>query len=542
MNTRRAAKSQVVVLSALAIACWACCGGVSNAADPLPVTYRLLFERDKTGVHGITFSRDGRFTKVHGSDKIMEVWDLARCRQAFQAEDVMYTGWQRRGDVAFGRKKDAYVYFSPTGKTSWSLPVLKDRVVCGTHCWWAVTREPAQGLVLWDLLNGKQAGRLGHPNTDLRQLTGVHMTGGKVRVTGTLADHSIVVWPVEQPSTSVKVGPHHGAAWQVVFSRDRSRVLTRGPAGAVVWDAVTGRRLSTLGPFRAAVFTADGKRGVTLGSSARLWDAGTGKRLGELEPRELEHLPKVPEIHLAPDGRTLCLATHFGWRGGRVWLWDLETGQLRADIQAKPTALDSPIRPTRLFTLQGDTAQVHDLSGGKLIATLRRVDCPTPVFWSDDGTRLVLGDRANWRLSLWSLESGRRLGTYPGWLCGWSNERLVIFGPAKGRINRVTVVDCKTGRVSVVLKHAAGFSGPWAQSEAARRIATCIPDGSVRVWDLSSGRLLADVRAHDGPVAEVRLSADGRTLATRGKKDGKIRFWQCPASAVGPTPTPTGSE
>jgi len=347
MNTRRSAKPQAVALSTLAIACWACCGGVSSAADPPPVKYRLLFERNKTGVHGITFSRDGRFTKIHGSDKLMEVWDLARCQQVFEAEHVMHTGWQRRWGVVYGRKKDAYVYFSATGKTSWSLPVLKDRVVCGTHSEWVVTREPGEGLVLWDVLNGEKAGRLGHPNTDLRELAGVHVTGGKVRVVGKLPDHSIVVWPAEEPSRSVKIGPHHGAPWQVVFSRDRSRILTRGPAGALVWDAATGRCLSELGPFKAAVFTADGKRAVTLGSSARLWEAGTGKRLGELEPPELKRLSKVPDIHLAPDGRTLCLATHFGWRGGRVWLWDLETGELQADIQAKPTALDSPTRPTR---------------------------------------------------------------------------------------------------------------------------------------------------------------------------------------------------
>ena len=45
-----------------------------------------------------------------------------------------------------------------------------------------------------------------------------------------------------------------------------------------------------------------------------------------------------------------------------------------------------------------------------------------------------------------------------------------------------------------------------------------------RLWEGTSGRLLATLEGHTGPVYGVALSADGRLLAT-GSVDGTIRLW-----------------
>jgi WD40 repeat protein len=49
-------------------------------------------------------------------------------------------------------------------------------------------------------------------------------------------------------------------------------------------------------------------------------------------------------------------------------------------------------------------------------------------------------------------------------------------------------------------------------------------DGSVRLWDVAEGNLLATVHAHSGTAWGVALSADGRLLATSGV-DGLVRLW-----------------
>ena len=48
-------------------------------------------------------------------------------------------------------------------------------------------------------------------------------------------------------------------------------------------------------------------------------------------------------------------------------------------------------------------------------------------------------------------------------------------------------------------------------------------DGSVRLWDLTTGTARAVLRGHADGVASVAFSPDGRTLASAG---GEAKLWQ----------------
>jgi WD40 repeat protein len=52
----------------------------------------------------------------------------------------------------------------------------------------------------------------------------------------------------------------------------------------------------------------------------------------------------------------------------------------------------------------------------------------------------------------------------------------------------------------------------------------CGKDGSIRVWEVSRGQLLAMLRGHKGRACSVALSADGKTLAA-GDEDGQLLRW-----------------
>ena len=49
-------------------------------------------------------------------------------------------------------------------------------------------------------------------------------------------------------------------------------------------------------------------------------------------------------------------------------------------------------------------------------------------------------------------------------------------------------------------------------------------DGTVRIWDLSNGRLVATLKGHSASVFAVAFSPDGRRLAT-GSDNGELKLW-----------------
>jgi WD40 repeat protein len=69
-----------------------------------------------------------------------------------------------------------------------------------------------------------------------------------------------------------------------------------------------------------------------------------------------------------------------------------------------------------------------------------------------------------------------------------------------------------------------------------RTLASCGQDGTIRLWDHASGRLLRILRGHDGDVDYVAFSPDGRKLASGGD-DGAVRLWEAesgkPLSTLG---------
>jgi WD40 repeat protein len=129
--------------------------------------------------------------------------------------------------------------------------------------------------------------------------------------------------------------------------------------------------------------------------------------------------------------------------------------------------------------------------------------------WNGSGvdlTRLeLIRTFGPWKISTLS-PSGQALGVYSG--------------------NSIVMVDVRAGRRSLSLDghqqpiHDSGWS------RDGRTFASTGYDGSVRMWDVGTGRALSSVTPHAGYACSVALSGDGRLAATGGSADTFVKIFE----------------
>lgn len=379
---------------------------------------------------------------------------------------------------------------------------------------------------------------------------------------------------------------HQAAVTDARFSPDGRRALT-GSADrtASLWDVAAGTKLFALdhpSGVATARYSPDGRRVLTITRDrmARVWDVETGKRVslleaskpdGMKEPEEDGSTP--PNLHeagaFAPDGRRVVTAF------GVPRVWDADTGKelftLTGHTGWAGCAVFSPDGKTILSGSEDKTARLWDAATGRPLAVLRGHENPV-VFarFSPDGSRiLTLGEN---RLSdegnptpmkeegfgrIWDARTGKQTAALV-WPKGWiGTPRQGVFSPdgsqivtadlqsysslhngAHSVISSISTYDdrrmggpslweASSGRYLQTLR----LADPWdralsaAFTPAGRFIAASATDGVARLWDAATGRELAPLRGHRGPVPSVALSPDGRRALTSGE-DGTARVWE----------------
>jgi WD40 repeat protein len=345
------------------------------------------------------------------------------------------------------------------------------------------------------------------------------------------------------------------------------------PPGAVLRFGTEDLRDPSAGKL---LFLPDGKRLVSAGHSLRVWDLASRKLLADYPcpggyATHLSCSPKGDRLYVfcerllvlnTADGKELLSVPRpkIGWSAcavspdekyaaggttaGDLLLWELPGGkpvpfhgrhEPRAGNNQPNFAPVSNITfhpHRRLMATSGladATVRVWDLQTGKETLRLSQ-GVGTTCMFTPDGKLLMTNDSIQrdgvWcstELLFWDIDTGKVVKRFPGYLgydAAWSHDgKRLVSGHG---CCAVTIFDVETGKQSLKSPQFGTSVGAVAFSTDGALIA--VSAHGLDVWDAKTGKSILDADGHTGLVRELRLSPDGRTLAS-ASTDSTIRLW-----------------
>lgn len=218
--------------------------------------------------------------------------------------------------------------------------------------------------------------------------------------------------------------------------------------------------------------------------------------------------------------------------GPRPEVWATLASALKgAATEAHSAALQEPLLCSALE--QRELARRHAARIAELEAQVqereRQRQLPCPEFVITAGA-----DRA---AHMWSVKSGRRLGTFSGhngqiWSCCLSpDERHLVTTSQDGTAKIWSVED---GRCVSSFSHKERAAPNWAcLTPDMKYLCTAVNDCTAKVWDIKSGKLLKELK-HGNCVNSVCTSPCGAFLFT-ASDDNLGRRWRIPSGGLART-------
>jgi WD40 repeat protein len=354
-------------------------------------------------------------------------------------------------------------------------------------------------------------------------------------IVGASQDKTVKFWNAQTGEPERALAGHTAALLRVAFSPDGKYLASASADKTVkVWDAQTGQERFSLeghtSHVRCVAFSPDGKRIVSGGGlegSVKLWDAETGQ-----EQRTLQgHRNEVYGVAFSPDGQRLVS----GSGDMTVKVWNAQTGQVERTLRVTSSVNRVAFSPDgqRIIGGTGKTVKVWNAQTGQELFSLQgHADYISCVAFSPDGKRIASSSQDQ-TVKLWDAQTGREERTFQGHT---SPVNSVAFSPDGKRL--VSAGFDKTVKVWTLPEPVAASPAPEPEptvqppqpgnavrlllghtdrvhsisfSRDGKRALSCSADGTVRVWDVQTGKELFDVLKAKRPDVQVATwTSDGR--------------------------------
>ncbi len=294
--------------------------------------------------------------------------------------------------------------------------------------------------------------------------------------------------------------------------------------------------------FGGLAWSPDGDA-LVVGTSEGIWL----HKAEDLAPiRQLTEQPYVTALDWSPDGKTIAA----GDADGVIHLWNVETNERVFDLQGFTWVVTSVKWNSAGNLLASgsldETIRIWDTANGEvlqLIEIARGATTDYSVTWSPDAEQIAAqGDEG---ISVWDVQTGELdlslPYNYETPVVKWSPDGNTI---AAGRFGgEVDLWDATTGEhVNTFIADNYSVEA-LAWNPASTLLASNgffpsdeVGDGRLRIWDVRTGELIADVQgglmSGDAYYTNaLAWSPDGSRLASTSD-DGKIYMWDTEAYEV----------
>jgi serine/threonine protein kinase/WD40 repeat protein len=402
--------------------------------------------------------------------------------------------------------------------------------------WLAAGIGRQTGLTVWDLRTKQQAARLAQgeklayaafsPTQPLLAFSSLRITSSGQ------AQSRLHFWDTDKQQMIAEL-PLDDTCFGVAFSRNGSTLATCTDTEITLWQMPSGTKISTY-PRKGQRGDSEGATDFAVTPDSALAAYGSDHDLRVVDLRHGKELWAarpwpMPIIALAfsPDGKTLAGAG--GYALSDIRLWDAatgkETGRLEGHTAWTSSLLFLPDGKRLASSSADQTIRIWDLASQKCVDVLR-------------GPWLEV-----WRVVL--LPDGKTLAssTKDGWICFWDTS---VTHPRQAFVTLPVPVArwrfAPDSRSVLALDHhgeVARWSGTDFQqkesllrpqfdydshvlSDDARLLVTHHRNGVVRVWDISSRKLLHEWTYAAKTEQPLRIQAGGDKLVTWSRSDNLL--------------------
>jgi len=366
-------------------------------------------------------------------------------------------------------------------------------------------------------------------------------------------DRTLYVWDLKSGQCLRTLRGHTAWIYAVAVTFDGQKVISADRAGVIrVWDLESGKLQLTLQspeyPVCALAAMPDGLRAISGSYSLRVWDLVDGQCLQTLEGP----MYGVLAIAITADARLAVAAC----RDDNLWVWDLYDGKCLHILKGHTGTVNAvAVTPNGQIVVSGGsdgTIRLWDLARGECLRVLAghtehlgdvgdHTGGVTGVAVMSNGVRMV-SSGADGTLRIWTFPEGQCVKTFEG-------HKAVVDAIAAVR-SGLAVVSASRDRTLRVWDLAGESEGPrkpvlderyaseyWlsmvrGQGEQVEsttvmpsgdRILVGTSLGSIKLWDLRTGRLLNEATGRTGG-SPVTTTPDGQR-AVAGHSRGGIGVW-----------------